>query len=154
MTPLIWIALGLLLILSELMATSVVAVFLGLGALVTGIFLHLGWVNSLSVQLMLFSGTSLLALLLARRRLKSIFVGQTLTPQQHSAFFTQSIGERVTVTQDFEKGAGRVELNGVHWDAYSNEPLKKGDVAWITHNQGIELYVASHHPAADSPTEK
>src|SRR5690606_15445128 len=121
----IWIALGLLLILSELMATSVVAVFLGLGALVTGIFLHLGWVNSLSVQLMLFSGTSLLTLLLARRRLKNIFVGQTLTPQQHSAFFTQSIGERVTVTQDFEKGAGRVELNGVHWDAYSNEPLKK-----------------------------
>ncbi|MBE0506227.1 MAG: NfeD family protein [Marinospirillum sp.] len=135
------------------MATSIVAVFLGLGALVTGIFLYLGWIDSLAVQLLLFSGSSLLALLLARRKLKTLFVGSTLDPHKHSDFFTQEIGQRVVVTSDFVKGAGRVELNGVHWDAYSNEPLKKGDVAWITHNQGIELYVASHHTET-SPSEK
>lgn len=154
MTPLIWITLGILLILSELMATSIVAVFLGLGALVTGIFLYLGWIDSLAVQLLLFSGSSLLALLLARRKLKALFVGNTLNPHQHSDFFTQAIGQRVVVSCDFVKGAGRVELNGVHWDAFSNDPLKKGDVAWITHNQGIELYVASQHTNKTPLTEK
>ena len=39
--PLVWILLGLYLILSELVATSIIAVFLGLGALATGGLLYL-----------------------------------------------------------------------------------------------------------------
>lgn len=142
MTPLIWIAIGILLILSELLATSIMAVFIGLGAVLTGILLHLGWIDSLSVQLLVFSALSLLTLLLARRKLKAMFVGNVRHPNRHSNDFQQDIGQRVIVVNDFTDGTGRVELNGVHWDAYSKDALKKGDVAWVTHNQGIELYVS------------
>ena len=41
-SSLVWIILSLFLILTELVATSIVAVFLGIGALVTGCLLYLG----------------------------------------------------------------------------------------------------------------
>lgn len=140
MTPLIWIAIGILLILSELLATSILAVFIGLGALLTGIVLYLGWIESPSTQLLVFSAFSLLSLLLARRKLKAMFVGNVRNLKSNGV--QQEIGQRVIVVSDFSDGTGRVELNGVHWDAFSKDALKKGDVAWVTHNQGIELYVA------------
>jgi len=142
MTPsLVWIILGIFLILSELVATSIVAVFLGLGALATGALLYLGIINSLTLQLLVFSGISLLSLVIARRRLKTLFVGDTIQKNQHSDFLQQAIGQRVKVVTSFEQGAGRVELNGVQWTAYSEEALSSGDTAWITHNEGIALYV-------------
>ncbi|NLW05780.1 MAG: NfeD family protein [Pseudomonadaceae bacterium] len=144
--PLVWILLGLFLILSELVATSIIAVFLGLGALATGGLLYLGIINSLTLQLLVFSAVSLLSLLLARRRLKQLFVGGTIQKNQHSNFLQQAIGQRVEVVSNFEQGAGRVKLNGVQWTAYSEEALKKGDAAWIIHNEGIELYIASKKP--------
>ena len=144
MTPsLVWIILGIFLILSELVATSIVAVFLGLGALATGALLYLGIINSLTLQLLVFSGISLLSLVIARRRLKTLFVGDTIQKNQHSDFLQQAIGQRVKVVTSFEQGAGRVELNGVQWTAYSEEALSSGDTAWITHNEGIALYVTS-----------
>lgn len=147
MTPaLIWIILGLFLILSELIATSIVAVFLGIGALATGGLLYLGLINSLAIQLWVFSGISLLSLVMARRRLKQLFVGGTIKKNQQSNFLQQAIGQRVEVINNFEQGRGRVKLNGVQWTAYSKEALKKGDTAWITHNEGIELYVISNQP--------
>ena len=51
MNAIVWIVVGILLILSELLATSVVAVFIGLGALATGILLWLGLIDSLAWQL-------------------------------------------------------------------------------------------------------
>ena len=138
---LVWIILGIFLILSELVATSIVAVFLGLGALATGALLYLGIINSLTLQLLVFSGISLLSLVIARRRLKTLFVGDTIQKNQHSDFLQQAIGQRVKVVTSFEQGAGRVELNGVQWTAYSEEALSSGDTAWITHNEGIALYV-------------
>jgi len=141
--PLVWIILGISLILSELVATSIIAVFLGLGALATGTLLYLEIINSLPLQLLVFSAVSLLSLMLARRRLKALFVGDTIKKNQHSDFLQQAIGQRAKVVTSFEQGTGRVELNGVQWTAYSEEALNPGDTAWITHNEGIALYVTS-----------
>lgn len=144
--PLVWIILGLFLILTELIATSIIAVFLGIGALATGCLLYLGLIDTPTMQLLVFSAVSLLSLLIARRRLKEFFVGKTIQKNQTSNFLQQAVGQRVKAVTNFEQGAGRVELNGVQWTAYSEEELQKGDTAWITHNDGIELYVASKKP--------
>lgn len=141
--PLIWIILGLFLILSELIATSIIAVFIGLGALVTGSLLYLEVIPSLTLQLLVFSSVSLLSLLTARRRLKAFFVGKTIKKNQPSDFLQEALGQRVKVITHFKQGEGRVELNGVQWTAYSEETLNPGDTAWITYNEGITLYVAS-----------
>lgn len=141
--PLIWIILGIVLILSELVATSIIAVFLGIGALATGGLVFFGLLEGLALQLWVFSGISLLSLIVARRRLKQFFVGGTIQKNQQSNFLQQAIGQRVEVVSNFEQGRGRVKLNGVQWTAYSEEALKKGDTAWIAHNEGIELYITS-----------
>lgn len=147
MNALVWIVVGILLILSELLATSVVAVFIGLGALATGIGLWLGLIDSLAWQLLVFSLVSLGTLVLARKRLKAWFGGYTTEQGDNHSAFRQDLGERVTVESDFNQGAGRVILNGVAWDALSDDDLKAGDVAWVVANEGIRLTVSRQRPA-------
>lgn len=147
MNALVWIVVGILLILSELLATSVVAVFIGLGALATGLALWAGLIDSLAWQLIVFSVVSLGSLILARRRLKAWFGGFTTDQGENHSAFRQDVGERVTAETDFDQGAGRVILNGVAWDALSDDDLKAGDVAWVIRNEGIRLTVSRDRPA-------
>lgn len=142
----IWIIAGIILILSELLATSIVAVFIGIGALVTGLLLWVGLIESLAAQMLVFGLVSLGTLLLARKRLKAWFVGGSVAQGAGSMDFQKDIGARVTVEHDFNQGIGRVILNGVAWDAESDDPLKAGDVAWVVSHEGIHLTVSRNKP--------
>ncbi|KKO45165.1 peptidase [Arsukibacterium ikkense] len=142
----IWIIVGVLLILSELLATSIVAVFLGIGAIVVGILLQLGWIESPSAQFLIFGIVSLALLFGSRGHFKRWFTGYTADRGEQPFKLSEDIGNRVTVLADFEQGAGRVVLNGVQWDARSSEPLKAGDVAWVIANEGIHLMVSAQQP--------
>jgi hypothetical protein len=142
----LWIIVGVLLILSELMATSIIAVFLGIGAIVVGLLLKLGWIESSSVQFLIFGLVSLALLLAARGHFKRWFTGYTADHDEQPSRLSEDIGNRVTVLADFQQGAGRVVLNGVQWDARSNEPLKAGEVAWVIANEGIHLIVSAQQP--------
>ncbi|EHR41131.1 hypothetical protein AJE_08345 [Alishewanella jeotgali KCTC 22429] len=138
----IWILVGVILILSELLATSIVAVFLGLAAIVVGVLLQLGWIESASAQYSIFGIVSLLLLFTARGRFKRWFVGFTADKGEHPSSFTEDIGDTVTVIDDFQHGRGRVVLNGVHWDAHSTDNLKAGELAKVVKNEGIHLTVS------------
>lgn len=138
---LIWILVGVLLILSELLLTSVVAVFLGIGALVTGLLLHWGLIDQLSIQFAVFGIVSLVSLVFARGRIKQWFRGYTADSDESKPNFQRDIGARVTVVKAFKHGAGRVSLNGVQWDAFSEDDLQVGDTAWVVANEGIQLTV-------------
>jgi membrane protein implicated in regulation of membrane protease activity len=137
----IWIIIGVVLILSELLATSIVAVFLGLAAIIVGVLLQLGWIESASAQYSIFGIVSLLLLFTARGRFKRWFVGFTADKGEHPSRFTEDIGDTVTVLTDFQQGQGRVVLNGVQWDARSTDELKAGELARVVSNQGIHLTV-------------
>ncbi|MCC5855057.1 MAG: NfeD family protein [Idiomarina sp.] len=145
----IWIFIGILLILSELLATSVIAVFLGIGAIVVGLALKLGLVETTAAQYTLFGIVSLASLLVARKQFKRWFVGFTNDETEQQQRFQQDLGERVTVHTDFVNGAGRVVLNGVQWDAVSEEGLVSGDVAWVVENDGIRLTVSRTKPMSE-----
>lgn len=143
----LWIIIGVALILTELLATSIVAVFLGLAAIVVGILLQLGLIESASAQYSIFGLVSLLLLFTARGRFKRWFVGYTADSNEQPSTFSQDMGDRVTVLADFQQGQGRVLLNGVQWDAHSTDELKAGELAWVIANQGIQLEVArDKHP--------
>lgn len=145
-TAVLWIIVGVLLILTELMATSIVAVFLGVGAIVTGILLYFGVIESFAAQSLVFGLVSLASLVLARKKFKAIFGGFTADAGEQSTQFQRDIGERVTVLADFEHGAGRVSLNGVAWNAVSSDDLKADEVAWVIANEGINLTVSRNKP--------
>lgn len=138
---LIWIVVGVLLIVSELLLTSVVAVFLGVGAIVTGLLLHWGLIDDIAIQFAVFGTVSLVSLMLARGRIKQWFTGYTADNDEAKPNFQRDIGARVTVVKTFKHGAGRVLLNGVQWDAFSEDDLHEGDTAWVVANEGIQLTV-------------
>ncbi|PTB88891.1 peptidase [Pseudidiomarina aestuarii] len=145
---LIWIIIGVLLILSELLLTSVIAVFLGIGAIVTGLLLNWGLIDSSASQFAVFGIVSLILLMLARGRIKKWFMGYTADDDEGKPNFQKDIGSRVTVVNDFVNGTGRVTLNGVRWSAYSEDELKAGETAWVVSNEGIQLTVSRVQPPA------
>lgn len=142
----LWIIVGVVLILTELLATSIVAVFFGIAAIVVGLLLHAGVIQSYSNQFLLFGVLSLALLLGVRGQFKRWFVGYTADSNEQPSQFSQDLGSRVTVHSDFVHGAGRVVLNGVQWDAESTDALKAGDVAWVVANHGIKLTVSASKP--------
>lgn len=142
----LWIIAGIVLILSELLATSIVAVFFGVAAIVVGLLLNFGFIQSYSMQFLIFGALSLTLLLVVRGHFKRWFVGYTADSTEQPLRFADDIGRRVTVHSDFNQGAGRVVLNGVQWDAESADMLKAGDVAWVIANQGIKLVVSASKP--------
>lgn len=152
---LIWIIIGILLIISELLLTSIVAVFIGLGALLTGLLLHWGVIEDYSTQFAIFGISSLVLLLVARGRLKAWFIGYTADTDPAKPNFQRDIGARVKVVKTFQHGAGRVLLNGVQWDAFSEDELKEGDTAWVVANKGIQLTVQKErHEAANNEEQE
>lgn len=140
----IWIAVAIVLILSELMATSIVAVFLGIGALVTGLLLKFGIIESAAMQFTVFGLVSICTLAVARNKFKQMFGGFSMTQGEEHTQFQRDMGERVIVKGDFENGGGRVILNGVEWNALSEDELKDGDVAWVIATESIHLTVSKH----------
>ena len=144
--PVIWITVGVLLILSELLTTSVVAVFFGVAAILVGLLLQMGVIEAASMQFLLFGVMSLALLFTARERCKRWFVGHTSDTNEQPSSFREDIGHRVIAHSDFTQGTGRVVLNGVQWDARSDDPLQAGDVAWVVDNDGINLHVAATKP--------
>ncbi|WP_194755646.1 NfeD family protein [Aliidiomarina indica] len=153
-TAMWWILIGVVLIITELLATSIIAVFLGLAAIITGLALHIGLIETTTAQYTLFGIVSITLLVTARGKFKRWFSGFTADKDgEHGTVFQKDLGERVTVQTDFEQGAGRVVLNGVAWDALSDDPLKKGDVAWVVRNEGIRLTVSAHRPQVTPKTK-
>lgn len=144
---LVWMVIGIGLIIFELVITNVIAVFFGIGAIVTSVALQLGLIESATSQYLMFSVISIASLLLARKKLSVWFKGDTKNQGDNESSFQTDIGARTTVIDDFDKGAGRVSLNGVQWSAYSDEPLKAGDTAWVIANEGIQLTVSRTKPA-------
>ncbi len=144
----IWITVGATLILFELATTSIIAVTLGISAAIVGVTVHLDVIDSsnMSAQFTLFGVLSLSILLLARKKLKAVFVGFTADTSNEQLESVVDAGHRVIVASDFEKGAGRVVMNGVEWSAQSSDELKEGDVAWILSSDGILLQVGRSKP--------
>jgi membrane protein implicated in regulation of membrane protease activity len=142
----LWIIAGIALILTELLATSIIAVFFGIAAIVVGLLLHNGVISSYSNQFLIFAVVSLSLLLAVRGHFKRWFVGYTADTTEQPFRLAEDIGRRVTVLTTFSHGAGRVVLNGVQWNAESADLLTAGDVAWVVANNGITLVVSASKP--------
>ncbi|MDX1492259.1 MAG: NfeD family protein [Pseudohongiellaceae bacterium] len=150
---LVWMVIGIGLIIFELLITSVVAVFFGIGAIVTAILLQFGLIESSASQFMVFAIVSVASLLLARDKLANWFRGGTKDKGGDSNFQSE-IGERGTAIQDFANGAGRIRLNGVEWSAFCDEPLSEGETVWVVSNNGIQLTVSPKKPEKQALKEQ
>lgn len=142
--PTIWVVVGLLLILSELFVTGFVAVFLGVGALVTGIAIALGMPGDGALPFVVFSGVSVGTLLALRARFADWFKGGMHSGSSGEAD-DDFLGRDARVLRGFgqaDRGRGEVEYRGAAWAARSRDILAEGELVIITGRNDMTLFVA------------
>ena len=136
----LWLLIGLALLAVELLTPGgFYVVFFGVGALVVGALtgLHAGgppW-----VQWLIFSATSILSLVLFRRRL--LARGGMAGP---AVAMDTLEGEIAIPMEDLAPGAvGRAELRGTSWNAENTDtrPLAKGQRCRVARVQGLTLLI-------------
>lgn len=138
LTPsLVWAVIGLLLLIVELATVSFILCFIGLGALIVALTTWMGITTSLGSQLIVFSASSLLLLLLLRKTAKKLFAGHTDLPPDYA-------GQKVEVVKPIPAGGeGTIQYRGSDWIAFSDTPqtIPTGSVVQIENIEGIRVKV-------------
>lgn len=143
-TPaLIWFLVGLALILLEFAVPGVILAFFGAGAWLAALTTGLGLTDGLAGQLWVFALSSLLMLMLLRRRIRPRLMGYTSEIQDPNVNLDEFRGQKVTVLTPIIPGqtGGRVEYKGAGWAADAAVALAPGDQAVIVGVEGITLRV-------------
>lgn len=135
-----WLVLGLLLVLAELAASGgFYIIFFGIAAIAVGVLASFDLAGPVWVQLLLFSGISVLTLSFFRGRLLKWL---QVDPQAPSV--DQLAGQIALATEDLVPGGvGRVELRGAAWSARnsSSAVIPRGTRCRVVRVEGLMLYV-------------
>ncbi|NGX16344.1 NfeD family protein [Wenzhouxiangella sp. XN24] len=140
----VWTLLGVLLILAEFALPGVILVFFGIAALLIGIALWFGVGMTLNTQILVFGLLAVGLLLVARKRVKSWFLGKSELASDGIEVLVP--GTPVTAQEDFVDGIGVVTYRGARWNAECSEPVAGGQRLWITGRRGLVLNVSSERP--------
>lgn len=142
-----WIALGLFLVVLELVAPGgFYFIFFGVGALAVGLLSAFDAAGPGWVQVLLFSVLSLLSLALFRARLLGKLQGD-----KRSSDMDNLVGEVGTSTEELAAGGvGKVELRGTAWSAKntSQTTLKRGERCVVVRVDGLTLCVGPEGAAS------
>ncbi len=139
---LLWSVLGVILIAAETIAPDFVIFFFGIGAFLTAlaaaVFPPLA--ASPALQGLLWAGSSILTLLLLRRRFSRVFKGTLLNPGE-----TKTIAKTGTVLEAITADTpGRVRYNGTSWKAVSyDQAFQPGETVEILQEEGLTLMVSA-----------
>ena len=138
---LLWFIAGLAMLITELFAPSLVLMFFGLGAWVVTV-LYLVFNIGLSAQLIVFGVASLLLLALLRKKLKSVFLGYVSSRQESGKNIEDSFGKEAIVVVRIEPARpGKVEFNGVAWDAEADDSIEVDTRVKIIDRNGLRFKV-------------
>lgn len=132
----LWLALGLLLGVIEIMVGTYYLLALIGGALLTGIF-SLIIPLELIHEVLLFGFASLASLVPLLRWKKDA------DKEHHTDDITRLHGRSVIVIEKIAP-AGRVRHKGVEWNAEAEDVIDVGETAVIEHVRGSTLYVKKH----------
>lgn len=133
---LMWLIMGVMCFLLELVLPGFILFFFGLGAWITALACYLHPVT-LNYQLLIFLSSSLLSLLLLRNFLRRIFFGDVSDDETHD-----SEGDTAEVIADIVPPAeGQVLYSGTQWRAVADERIEKGTIVTIVSQDGITMRV-------------
>jgi membrane protein implicated in regulation of membrane protease activity len=140
---LLWFIAGLVLLLTELFAPSLILMFFGLGAwIVTALYLLFN--IGLPTQLIVFAVSSIVLLVFLRKKLKPVFLGYVSSKQNTGQNLDDFFEKEAVVVARIEPGKpGKVEFNGVCWDAVSDSSLDVDSRVKIIDRSGLRLKVVS-----------
>ena len=134
--PLIWLIVAIILGVLEMCTSQLISVWFDLGSLVTsGVSL---FVDNITIQLLVFVGVSILALVLTKPLVKKIKnVPEVLTN------IDMNIGKTFTVLSEIDETFGEVKIDDVTWRVKSidNSPILKGEKVKVLEIDGTKLIV-------------
>lgn len=137
---LVWIVGGLVVAFAELAIPGLIALFLGGGAVVTGVLVYFGWLDSIPSQLSAWICISLALFILFRdqvmKRFPSLEKRDAITEDQ------VMIGKIVPVIEQITpEKPGRVSVHQSSWKAVSSSTIEKGESARIIARDQLVLTV-------------
>lgn len=140
---LLWLVIGAVLVVSEVLSVTLVLGMFGVGALAAAGVAFVG--AGLLVQLLAFGGVSAAMLLLVRPPVKNALDRGGSTDRTDPRALT---GATARVVQRVTDDSGQVRLNGELWRARpyaGGPPLEVGAEVSVAQVEGATLLVYSHH---------
>ena len=136
---LVWFILGLILLLMELVLPGFVIFFFGVGAWVTALVCLISN-PGINLQVIIFTITSILALLAFRRMIQNKFIyNKDDRSGEVEAEFT---GKEAIAVSDFGSDrTGKVEFKGTSWKAESKSDITAGQKVIILEKDSFKLIV-------------
>ena len=132
-TVTIWLLIGLLLSLLELIIPGTYLIWFGFAAFAMSIMALYTTALSLTSQLLWYALFSTISALIGLLVYRFIFK-RTQTPKEYQNLNNsaqQFVGRKVTVAEDTEDNQTKVKIGDSYWLAYTEKPFKKGDSAKI-----------------------
>lgn len=132
----VWIIAGVILAIAEIFLPGGIVFFLGAAALIVGVGIYLGLINSAVVAIMVWFILSILLLLFMRSYFVKYFEGDSSIQDVDEE--NEHRGAIVEVVEDiFPYMEGRIKYRDTTWIARSNDELKTGQKAVITGRDGL-----------------
>ncbi|HSB07631.1 MAG TPA: NfeD family protein [Thermodesulfobacteriota bacterium] len=131
-----WALIGIILIIIEVISVTFFFVFLSVGAFITALAVVLG-VESFATQVIIFSISSVLLIVVLRKSAKQLFA-------RHGDMPPEYVGQKVEVIEDIVPGReGYVTYRGSRWIAYSDEKetIPAGSFVEVVSSDGIKLKI-------------
>ena len=129
----IWLLVGLLLSLLELVVPGTYLIWFGFAAFAMSILVFIVPLN-ITAQLFWFALFSAVFAIIGLFAYRYIFK-RTQTPKKYQNLndsAQQLVGRKVTVAEEVADNQTKVKIGDTFWLAYTEKPLKKGDTAKVT----------------------
>ena len=137
----IWFCLAIAFLIIEIISFTLWALFFALSSFIVWFLTYCGILISVEYQLISFASFSLLFIFLLKNKLKKI------TRSNGENIDDSVVGKSVTCLENFYSDnnfEGKVEYNGSHWKARSEEVLEKNDKAFIKNRDNITLIISKN----------
>lgn len=135
-----WFLLSAIFFILEIFVPGFVLFFFGLGALLTSILSLSGLLPTLNLQLISFVVSSILSLLILRKKFVSVFRGK----KDNIALESKELeGKNAVCVENImpNEPSGKVEINGTFWSAIADVPIMKGSLVEVIKRKDLKLYV-------------
>ena len=136
--PWIWLYVGAFLMLAEILAPGFVIFFFGLAAATVGLLLF-AFDFSAAVQAALFSALCVVYLVVLRRLVKSVFMGETAESRSVAGEYVGRVGRVVETIRP--EVPGRILLGDAEWAAAAAERLEPGAEVRVVAQANLTLTV-------------
>ena len=135
----IWLYIGSFLMLAEIVSPGFVIFFFGLGAATVAVCKWAMPSLGLAAQLAIFSGASVFYLVVLRRYMKKLFMGDAENSSGLASEFVGRVGKVIETIRP--EVPGRIELGEVEWKASAGERLEPGTEVKVVAQDNLTMRV-------------